>query len=118
MDYTPEVVRTLVDRLFPAQDRAVATEMLAALAATPWMQETARVQVAVLKLSNGSVNDLQRFVAAARSDYRDVLAWAEYPAEMRSPVSGVPRDEMSQIRASDRSQYTEWLEAQLRDPAT
>ncbi len=39
--------------------------------------EQARVRLAVLKLSEGHLDELKRMVEAARLDYRDVLMWAE-----------------------------------------
>ena len=37
-----------------------------------------RVQLAVLKLSEGRIDKLQHYVEQARMDFRDVLYWAEY----------------------------------------
>ena len=42
-----------------------------------------RVQLAILKLSDGNEDKLREFVAVAKRDYRDVLFWAEYPEEAR-----------------------------------
>ncbi len=40
-----------------------------------------RVQAAILRLSDGSVDNLRRWVEVAASDYRDVLGPAEYPTD-------------------------------------
>ncbi len=50
--------------------------------------EVARVQLAVLKLSEGSLDLLAETIKAAKQDYRDVLMWAE----------------------RDRQQYVHWRE--------
>ena len=41
------------------------------------------MQLAILKLSDGSEEKLGEFVAVAKRDYRDVLFWAENPEEAR-----------------------------------
>ena len=71
-----------------------------------------RVQLAVLKLSDGDIDKLADLVQIAKKDYRDVLAWAEYPEEMRtSPaeMKALPPKEVRAIRRRDREQYLQWL---------
>src|SRR5947208_14406042 len=46
-------------------------------------RERERVQLAILKLSEGNEEKLREFVAVAKRDYRDVLFWAENPEESR-----------------------------------
>src|SRR5438552_17236344 len=45
--------------------------------------ERERVQLAILKLSEGNEEKLREFVAVAKRDYRDVLFWTENPDEAR-----------------------------------
>ena len=49
----------------------------------PYERERERVQVAILKLSAGSEEEVREYVAVAKRDYRDVLFWAEYPEESK-----------------------------------
>ena len=46
-------------------------------------RERVRVQLAIVKLSEGNEEKLREFVAVAKRDYRDVLFWAENPEEAR-----------------------------------
>ena len=46
-------------------------------------REPERVQLAILKLSEGNEEKLREFLAIAKRDYRDVLFWAENPDEAR-----------------------------------
>ena len=46
-------------------------------------RERERVQLAILKLSEGNEEKLREFVAVAKRDYRDVLFWTENPDEAR-----------------------------------
>ncbi len=48
----------------------------------------------------------------AKRDYRDVLAYAEYPEQMRIGFVGVrqlPAEEVKALRQRDREQYLGWL---------
>ncbi len=76
----------------------------------------ARVQLAVLKLANGSCRAPQDYVDLAIQDYRDVLASAEYPREMnashlaRTDLSPQQQKQLETIRKLDRQQYLTWLQ--------
>jgi len=72
----------------------------------------ARVQLAVLKLCEGDRSRLEDLVRMAKTDYRDVLAYAEYPEEMRLGFVGMrqlSKEEAEAVRRRDRQQYLEWL---------
>jgi hypothetical protein len=72
----------------------------------------ARVQLAIIKLSDGKKERLEELVRSAKRDYRDVLAYAEYPEEMRLGfvgIKGLSADEAKATRQRDRAQYLEWL---------
>lgn len=71
-------------------------------------QESERVALAIVKLSEGDLDTLVATVAAARLDYRDVLAWAEYPEEMALGINPDARC-LRDARARDRAQYLSWL---------
>lgn len=109
MELTPELVRRLVDRLFVSEERAAAMTLLDSYGAAVHEREPVRVRVAALKLSKGDLPELERVVAHARRDYRDILGWAEYPEEMAQPTWRFPEDQVARIRAADRSQYLAWL---------
>lgn len=54
-------------------------------------QELERIRFAVLKLSAGSVDQLQEAVRAAKTDWRDVLLWAGFANDPAAHKSWVPR---------------------------
>lgn len=73
--------------------------------------EPARVHLAILKLSGGDPEKLQHNIEAAKIDYRDVLAWAEYPEQMNTGASSFnsSSEVIAAIRTRDRDQYQAWL---------
>jgi len=81
----------------------------------PCEREVMRVRLAILKLSAGSFEGLVQNVEAAKRDYRDVLAWAEYPEEFALPPiaqASLTPTELTQREAArrrDREQYLSWL---------
>jgi hypothetical protein len=108
---TAEIVRLLVDRLFEPKERAAAMTLLQRYGAAGHEHEAIRVRVAALKLSGGQLAELERMIDHARRDYRDVLAWAEYPGELVQPTWRLPEPQVARIRAADRAQYLAWLAA-------
>lgn len=74
--------------------------------------EIHRVHLAVLKLSDGDRASLESDVEAAKRDYRDLLAYAEYPAEWALGASSAETPgarELAQARRDDEEQYRDWL---------
>ena len=78
-DEVVEVVR----RIFPENAHVRVLKLLDAYGVEPYERERERVQLAILKLSEGNEEKLREFVAVAKRDYRDVILWAEYPEESR-----------------------------------
>ncbi len=76
--YSREDVLAAVRQWLPDEDTASVLAVLDAYSTEPYERERERVQIAVLKLSEGDVDKLLQYVTAARLDYRDVLYWAEY----------------------------------------
>jgi hypothetical protein len=70
-----------------------------------------RVQLAILKLSGGKRDLLPDLVRMAKTDWRDVLAYAEYPEEMKTGLEmrELPPKEAKAIRQRDKRQYEKWL---------
>jgi hypothetical protein len=73
-----------------------------------WHREKHRVQLAILKLSDGNLEQLRSLVDMAKTDYRDVLAYAEHPEEFKAAFK-TPPHELDAIRQRDREQYLAWL---------
>lgn len=70
-----------VRQWLPDEDTATVLAVLDAYGTEPYERERERVQIAILKLSEGNVDKLLQCVTAAKLDYRDVLYWAEYSEE-------------------------------------
>ena|SRR5438034_689899 len=64
-----------------ARDRVLA--MVDAYGSAPHERERERVQLAIVKLSEGDEAKLGYFLSVAKQDYRDVLFWADNPAEAK-----------------------------------
>jgi hypothetical protein len=109
MKSTRDLVLTKIRHAFPSHDPSEIMAILDRYGAQPHDYERERVQLAVLKLSEGSIDRLEEFVSAARGDYRDVLAWAEYPEEFRLPIYDSNDKRVQDARRRDREQYLAWL---------
>lgn len=72
--------------------------------------ERLRVQLAIVKLSDEDKRDSPtHYVEAARADYRDVLAWAEFPQQVRPDWFSLSVTERAKVTKADRQQYARWL---------
>ena len=112
---SPDVVQR-VDLLWSdAGDRRRICEALATYGVESYEREAERVQLAILKLSEGTEEKALAMVAAAKQDYRDVLMWAEYPEQGSTPplppriLTKAERNHLERVRRRDRKQYEAWL---------
>jgi hypothetical protein len=102
--YTEQDLERIIARDY--RDRAEhARKILAAYGGERFHREHLRVRMACLRLADGSIESLKRQVRNASQDFRDVLAWAEYPAYM---TAHGPAEQQRAIQ-SDRNQLQEWL---------
>lgn len=79
MGNRPESIAALVAGTFPEEQAAEVLKLLADYGVESYEREAERVQRAIISLSEGDLDRLRHFVAAAKADYRDVLFWAENP---------------------------------------
>jgi hypothetical protein len=101
-----------IKRMWPETNPEEIIELLNQYGTESWESGRARVQLAILKLSEGNVDRLPELVRMAKRDWRDVLAYAEYPEEMRTHPLEMQKkspQETKAIRKRDRQQYEEWL---------
>ena len=83
MPHSRDEVVLVVQKTFPESAHARVLELLDTYGVESYERERERVQLAILKLSEGNEEKLREFVAVAKRDYRDVLFWAENPEEAR-----------------------------------
>ncbi len=107
------LIEAALSRYFPdAEERELAQSLLAGYGVESGQREALRVRAAVLKLAGSSLEELERQVRTACQDYRDVLAAAEYPRQMREGVTA-RSDPAAHARCvqEDRAQYRNWVQS-------
>ncbi|WP_437543270.1 hypothetical protein WME97_32585 [Sorangium sp. So ce367] len=110
----PEVEQKLVAAWPSEEDRAAARAALSRYGVESYERETARVRLAIIKLSGDALGALRRMTDAAKGDYRDVLMWAESPEEAKAlwavnpDLTDEQRHELEAIRRRDRAQMDAW----------
>jgi hypothetical protein len=77
MTPTRDDVVAAAQATFPDGDLATILAVLDLYGTQPHERERERVQLAILQLSGGSEDKLLYLVQAAKTDYRDVLAWQQ-----------------------------------------
>jgi hypothetical protein len=104
------VLKKLRDSFPDPTKAAEALSVLDTYGTEAWHREKERVQLALLKISEGDVEKLRLYTRGAQFDYRDTLVPAEYPEEWQAS-SKTPPAEMAAIRKRDREQYEAWLQS-------
>src|SRR5207237_10885475 len=83
MPHTRDEVVAVVQKTFPESAHTRVLELLDGYGVESYERERERVQLAILKLSEGNEEKILEFVAVAKRDYRDVLFWSENAEEAR-----------------------------------
>jgi hypothetical protein len=106
-----KLVLSKIEHVFPESERAAVLQVLDRYGLGPNEPERERVQLAILKVCGGDQEQLRLALDNAKSDFRDVLAWAEYPGAMRNmgPSSADSSSKLARIDEEDRQQYIDWL---------
>jgi hypothetical protein len=75
--------------------------------------ERERVQLAVLKCAGTDHEKVREGIELASQDYRDILAFTEYPRQMAIPPNSflaMSPGEKQVLLQADRDEYHSWLE--------
>lgn len=107
-DYNREMVLAKVAHYFPNHAQEEIMKILDIYGEDSSEKGRARVQLAILKLSGGDLDQVRKNVELANGDFRDVIGWAEYPEESsaRNPND---LEDIRRRRERDRQQYLDWL---------
>ncbi len=122
MSRSRSVVMQKVRAIIPEIDPGEVIDLLDQYGVESYEKGRTRVQLAILKVFQELVKDhespeeklerLHRLVRTAKSDFRDVVAWAEYPAENKKgfiEMKKLSPQEAKTLRRQDREQYKRWL---------
>lgn len=103
--YTERDFERVLMRDYPVELHAEVRAILDVYGKEKGQQGQLRVRMACLKLAVSNLADLRKYVLNACIDYRDVLAWAEYPAYMRAHGPAEQKKAIEQ----DWEQLQKWL---------
>jgi hypothetical protein len=68
-----------------------------------------RISAAVLKLADGKIDKIDTFIEMCKTDFRDVLANAEYPLCSSYGFGEKTKKELRTIYLTDWKNYSKWL---------
>jgi len=83
---TRNLVLAKVREVFPHHSPSDVRAILDLYGVEPYERERERVQLDILKLSEGDIDKLRKVVGLAKRDYRDVIVAAEYTNLNRRPT--------------------------------
>lgn len=114
MEPTPELVDKALRYLFADPRSREEAAALVRRVCSEHDRIEARARLAVLKLSDGDLGRLADYVAEARTDWRNVLMWAESPAYSQGSFPDTPTGR-TRAWERDQTQYESWLERVSQD---
>ncbi len=116
-DFVPAVddgtIQRLIDRDYVDGVSGRVRTLLESYGGKPHHVERDRVRAAVLRLANGDLAEVQRQIAVANVDFRDVIGAAEFPSQMKLGFAGMARIEaerLQELREQDWKDYCAWLD--------
>lgn len=68
-----------------------------------------RISAAVLKLANGNLKDVEKYIEVSNVDFRDVISQAEYPRCSELGFEAMEKPGIEKVYAEDWEEYIEWL---------
>src|SRR5438105_2243607 len=107
MTHTRSEVEAAVRAAFPHSDTPTILSVIDLYGTEPHERERERVQLAIVALSQGSEEKLLTLVQIAKTDYRDVLCWAE--TGPLSEAEGQRQQESSCVVYSRGGARSSWL---------
>ena len=72
--------------------------------------EGPRVQLAAIKLADGSVGTLEQYVMLARIDWRDIIAPAENSRYLAAGIDALHQPGIEDTIARDEADYDDWID--------
>lgn len=108
-DFQLDAVLKRIRQVFPDRDPNEILSCLEDYGTESYETGKYRVYLAILKLcEEEKLSDPSRYVKAAKKDFRDVVARAEYPNQMKhGPVSDP--EQSARLKKQDEEQFQAWL---------
>ena len=107
-----DVVLYKIKQYWPDEDADEVLKILSAYGTQEMERGKIRVYLAILKLCEGDLTKLNEYVQMAKRDFRDVLAFAEYPEQMKMgfiKMRALTPSDREAMKQRDAKQYSEWL---------
>ncbi|MBC8871559.1 MAG: hypothetical protein H8E44_19210 [Planctomycetes bacterium] len=112
VEFTRDQVRRKISEVFPAEDAAALLQVLDQCDTKRAADDTARVQLAILKLSQGNRDSLLALIDKAAADVDDLMYRAERPMEYGLSLAeykALAMPALQAMRQMDREAYLSWL---------
>ena len=110
--YPTSLVIHKIRQYWPDEDPLVILDLLNQYGTEESERGRTRVHLAILKLSEGELSKLPKLIDMAKRDYRDVIAYAEYPEHMKLgflKMRELSPEQQKALKKQDAKQYAEWL---------
>lgn len=101
----------MLNKYYSGKDINRIMDILDTYGGEPWQPDKERVQLAILKLSQGNEGTLKNNLEHAKIDCSDILWLAEEPnlTAASDKLPELTQEEIQKLQDMDRKQYLDWL---------
>ncbi len=68
-----------------------------------------RISAAILKLADGNLKEVEKYIQDGNIDFRDIISQAEYPRCSKLGFEAINNPNIKKVYLEDWKEYTKWL---------
>lgn len=107
----PKITDSILDRIILRDYNGNSSEVKTKLEKIESDTESGkkRISIAILKLANGNLKDIEKYIELSNIDFRDVISKAEYPRCSKLEFEEMVMPGIKKIYLEDWREYKGWL---------
>ena len=107
----PKITESILEKIIERDFKASSTEVKSKLEKVESETESGknRISLAILKLANGNLEDVEKYIEVSNVDFRDIIFQAEYPRCSELGFEAIENPEIRKVYLEDWEEYTKWL---------
>lgn len=107
----PKITESILEKIIERDFKANSTEVKSRIEKVESETESGkkRISLAILKLANGNLEDVKKYIEISKIDFRDLISQAEYPRCSELGFEAMENPEIRKVYLEDWEEYTKWL---------
>jgi hypothetical protein len=107
----PKITESILKKIIERDFKSNSTEVKSRIEKVESETESGkkRISLAILKLANGNLEDVKKYIEVSNIDFRDLISQAEYPRCSELGFEAMENPEIRKVYLEDWEEYTKWL---------